>query len=208
MSITITQIEREKGTLYRLYLDDGRSFCVDVEVIYFNKIKAGSEWSIDQLEQLVLAEHVRQAKARAMYLLGIKDYSCSQMRDKLSADFMEQAVEQTVQKLVELGYLDDERYAEKLARYCLNQKKWGHTKAVYYIRQKGISLELARTALSEVDVDLVENITSIIEKKYINKLGDYKQNQKVIAALARLGYNYSDIKTAIQRYTDGYDEYN
>lgn len=200
----VTRLEKQKGTMYKLFLDDGQSFYIDIEVIYFNHIKVGSVFSDEHLYEIVIAEQQRLAKAKALYLLGIKDYTCKEMYDKLSPHYMEEVCASTIAKMIELGFLDDEKLAGKLARHCLLTKKWGESKTIYYIRQKGIDAELTKLAVAECleGVDIVATIVSIIEKKYKNKLGDYKQNQKVIAGLARLGYNYSDIKTAISQYID------
>lgn len=207
----VTGLEKQKGTMYKLILDDGQSFYVDMEVIYFNKIKVGSSFSDDRLYEIVIEEQKRLAKSKALYLLGIRDYTCKEMYSKLSPHYMEEVVVATIAKMIELGFLDDEKMAGKLARHCILTKQWGETKALFYIRQKGIDSDTAKNAVSEClsTIDTVEVITSIIDKKYRQKLGDYKQNQKVIASIARLGYNYYDIKAAISNFSDNNfdDEY-
>ena len=48
-------------------------------------------------------------------------------------------------------------------------------------------------------VDPVDSITEIINKSYLRKLREENGRDKVIAALARRGFSYSDIKSALNK---------
>lgn len=149
------------------------------------------------------------AKKRAMYLLGGKDYSKKELLNKLLNNYSRESAEEAVNQMAEYGYIDDERYAEKLARVYVEVRKYGKRRAKMMMMQKGLSAETAETALDKYSsADIVGEIIAVIEKKYYDRLfieglEGKKEMQKVIAALARRGYGYGDIKAAIEAVIGG-----
>lgn len=145
------------------------------------------------------------AKKRAMYLLGGRDYSRKELLDKLLKNYDRETCEAAVEQMAEYGYLDDRKYAAKLARKYVAVRRYGKSRAKMMMIQKGLGSALADEALSRYsDDDMIEEITALIEKKYIGRLSSdgaegMKETQKVMGALARRGYGYEDIKTAISR---------
>ena len=63
--------------------------------------------------------------------------------------------------------------------------------------------------ISSLDIDAKESIISVIERKYSRKISDEKGRRNVIAALQRMGYSYSDIKSALCEFgeSDEYEEW-
>lgn len=143
------------------------------------------------------------AKKRAMYLLGGKDYSIKELRDKLLKNYSPEICEAVIEKMCEYGFLDDERYAKKLARKYIQIQKYGKNRAKMMMIQKGLNPSLADEALERYSTDdLVSEIVGIIEKKYydrlfIDGLEGKKELQKVMASLARRGYGFAEIKKAV-----------
>ncbi len=150
-----------------------------------------------------MATELETAKKRAMYLLGGRDYSRKELLDKLLKNYSRETCEEAVRQMAEYGYLDDRRYADKLARKYVEVRKYGKSRAKMMMIQKGLGPSIADEALSRYSADdMVEEITAIIEKKYMDKLSadgaeGMKEMQKVMAALARRGYGYEDIKKAV-----------
>ena len=116
--------------------------------------------------------------------------------DKLSKNIDRDLAEELADKMEELGFLDDRKYAEKLARHLILVKKRGERRALQEMALKGIDRETAVEAISLVEPD--ENLLQqLIERKYLRYLGDEKGRNKVIAALMRLGHDYSDVIRAV-----------
>ena len=80
------------------------------------------------------------------------------------------------------------------------------------MRQKGLDSEIIEEALSAYSKeDITEEIAGILRKKYIDRLflpglEGKKEMQKIVAALARRGYSYGDIKSALYLLQDELDE--
>ena len=158
-------------------------------------------------------KELETAKKRAMYLLGGKDYSKKELLDKLLKNYSRESCEKAVAQMEEYGYLDDRRYAGKLARQYIEVRKYGKSRAKMMMIQKGLGSALADEALEQyTSDDMIDEIVSIIEKKYYDRLFEEglegrKEMQKVMAALARRGYGYEDIKSAVAVVRNGAEDY-
>lgn len=158
-------------------------------------------------------KELETAKKRAVYLLGGKDYSKKELMNKLLNNYSRESCEAAVEQMVEYGYLDEKRYANRLAHAYIEVRKYGKSRAKMMMIQKGLAPELADEVLSAYSSeDMVEEIAEVIRKKYsdricIDGLEGRKELQKVMAALARRGYGYEDIKTAISLVKDGFSDY-
>ena len=140
----------------------------------------------------------RRARKRAMYLLGSRPYSISALREKLLNNYSEETADRVIEDMTRYGFLDDEEYAKRLAGSVINGKKYGLHRAKAEMRRKGVPDELIEQALSEYSrEDLTDNLTELVRKKYPDRISDRDERQKVIAALARRGYGFGEIKAAI-----------
>ena len=139
-----------------------------------------------------------RARKRAMYLLGSRPYSAAALREKLLNNYSEKTAERVIDDMTRYGFLDDEDYARRLASSIIKVKKYGVHRAKAEMRRKGVPDELIEQALSEYSrEDIADSLTGLVRKKYSDRIYDRDERQKVIAALARRGYGFSEIKTAI-----------
>lgn len=150
------------------------------------------------------SKELETAKKRAMYLLGGKDYSRKELMTKLLKNYSRETCEAVIEQMSEYGFLDDRKYAEKLARHYIEIKKYGKIRAKSLMIQKGLGSSLADEALEQYsNEDIVDEIVSIIKKKYSDRIStdgpdQRAEMQKVIAALARRGYRYEQITAALK----------
>jgi regulatory protein len=196
----ITGIEKKTKTRYTVEVDGDYFYIFDLEILQENHLKTGMEVDEAFLEDLKKQAELRRARERAFYLLSYRDHSEKELYDKLCKNVSPEAAAAAVGKMAELHLLNDEAYAQKLAEYYLNGKLWSRRKALFEMSRKGISKEMAQEALSACVCDPTEQIGELIRRKYYRTVGDSKGNQKVVNALLRLGYAYSDIKTAMSEY--------
>lgn len=141
----------------------------------------------------------RRARKRAMYLLGDKDYCSGELREKLRKNYSDETCEKVISDMIEYGYLDDERYAQKYAEYLIRRKKHGVYKVRFEMQKKGIPKALVDSTLKEYETDdYLDELEELIRKKYSDKLSDPLSVKKVMNALARRGYSFDEIKKAIR----------
>ncbi len=153
-------------------------------------------------------EELEIAKRRAMHLLAARDYGKNELYKKLLNNYSEKTAAAVTEMMWEYGYIDDERYAKKLAKTYIEIRKYGKSRAALMMREKGLDRDTIESALEEYDSeDITSEIVELLKKKYIDRLfleglEGKKEMQKVIAALARRGYSYGDIKTALYALED------
>lgn len=97
------------------------------------------------------------------------------------------------------AYLDDERFCRSLVEYLINNKKYSENHVRQECYKRGISSDIINNVLEDFYIDNVDTIVELIQSKYLSKLQQENGTQKVIAALMRKGFSYSDIKSAFYR---------
>lgn len=205
--MTVTAIEPKKKGLCALYIDGEFAFKVDTETVLSMRIDVGNEISDEKLHELVKNSDTKRAKDKAMWLISYRDYSKRELIEKVAKDSSTEAAQKAVERLLELGLVDDERYARRYAHDLIFIKRLSPVGAVRKLTEKGIDRDLAREVVDEIDVDTNDNITAIISKKYAKNLYDEKGRRRCVNGLLRLGYSYSDIKHALSQFTDCDDMY-
>ena len=195
-NITITDITKTKKGLNALFSENGFLFSVDDMLLAQYKIKTGSCFSQQELTLLYEKSNTNKAVQKAYNLLSYRSHSRSEVYTKLCRNFDSDCAEAACDKMEEYGLINDEEYCKAKAEYLVNVKKCslGETRAK--LLTLGINKDIIESCIELYDSDVqAENLRYIIEKKYYSKLD---QPQKVIAALMRKGFGYSDIKSALR----------
>lgn len=210
MKITAKQ---GKGTKIHIHIDGEYLLTVDEDFWLSSGFISGDEIDDGDLAAFKEAAGSRLAFNSAMFSLDLRDHSEREMRNKLSRKFDENSVNEAVEKLVDLGLLNDRRYAENLTRELFERKKYGKNRVRNELFRRGIASDIINDVIedyeNENDTDNVKTIVDIIRKKYYNKLVDEKSRQKVVAALVRLGFSFSDIRQAMSEFSSDeiFEEY-
>lgn len=192
----IIEVSRLRRSLYRLDFDCGDPIEVDVRTFDESPYSHGSDVTPEQLNTLLAASRYNRARDRALYLLGLRDYACKELEQKLYTEADPDTAAAVVARLREVGLLDDERYAARLARSLSETKHYPRRRIEQELRHRGISSVLAQTAASELGGEDFEQALALLQKKYYNKLNDPDSRRRVIAALARRGFSYGAIRSA------------
>ena len=198
--MTITDIQPARKGMSRLYIDGEFALSLDTRALSEYGVSAGMEIDDDELHELIEKCEYRRAKEKALWLLSGKDYSRKGLFDKLIKEASEDTAEEICSRMEELGLIDDEKYARRLAHDLFYIKKLSYRGVVYKLMEKGIDKELCEEIADEFEIDPVEQLIEKKKKKYSDKLDDEKNRRRTIAALQRLGYNWGDIKSALAEF--------
>lgn len=210
MKITAKQ---GKGTKIHIHIDGEYLLTVDEDFWFSSGFISGDEIDDGDLAAFKEAAGSRLAFNSAMFSLDLRDHSERELRNKLSKKFDENSVNTALEKLIDLGLVNDYRYAENLTRELFERKKYGKNRVKNELFKRGIASDIINDVIenyeNENDADNVKTIVDIIRKKYYNKLVDEKSRQKVVAALVRLGYSFSDIRQAMGEFSSDefFEEY-
>lgn len=204
----VTAIEPRRKGLSALYLD-GQESLVDTETLAASRLRPGDELGEEQLLALLHASDSRRAREKALFILTYRDHSREELKRKLlTASFSEEAAEAAVQKVSDMGLINDREYARKLARELLFRKRWGERRAVGEMLRRGLERELVAEVMEEAQPDPTVQLAEIIEKKYTPLPQDEKGRRRMLNALARMGYGWSDIRSALAQAEESMEGWN
>lgn len=198
----ITAVEPRRKGLSALYIDGELAVKLDTEVILSHRFDVGREITDDQLRACILDSDMKRCKDKALWLISFRDHSRRELYDKLRKDYSEESCERALDRLEELGLVDDGRYARRYTADLINVKRLPARGVRQKLFEKGVDRDLIDEVLSEIEVDEEAQIRSIVEKKYANALHDEKGRRRAVNALMRMGFSYTDIKSALREYIE------
>lgn len=196
----ITDIVPKRKKLSALYIDGEFALKIDSETIIASPYSVGSEISDEQLKKLIESSNDKRAKEKALWLLSTRDHSKRELETKIRKTADGDSAKKAVERMEELGLVDDEKFARRYAEELINIKHLSVRGAKFKLTEKGIDRDLADEILEEMAPDPREHIEILIERKYSRQLSDEKGRRKTVAALQRMGYGWSDIKAVMSNY--------
>ncbi|MDD6806970.1 MAG: regulatory protein RecX [Oscillospiraceae bacterium] len=201
-----------RANKYHIFLDGEYTDTTTVDFFATCGIKNGSEISEEKWIELRSAIYLSKIKNKALDLLTLRDHSKKELSDKLYQKFSKDTtdynylkvqIESVCSTLEEQGLLNDERFAKVYAESLVRRKSASASAIRGALSQKGISKDIINNVIDSLELNPVESIIHILETKYKGKdLTDEYQRNKIIGALTRLGFNYSEIRAAIYKYTE------
>ena len=165
------------------------------------------------------------ARARALDLLTGRDFACQELYERLCVRFTGEAAAAAVADMVQLGLLDDRKYAAAKARSLLAQHR-SRRAIADVLRRKGVERPVAEAVLEELyapegapagalpvgwavngagpdaqaaeaprDPEL-EAAAALVRRQYARRLAEGREDL-VLAALARRGFSYRTARAAL-----------
>lgn len=192
----ITDIAPRRHRLSQLYIDGEAAVKVDTETLLRRGIAIGDELDDEELHELLQASAKHRAEEKALYLLEHRAHSKKELENKITrAEFDREAARSAVEHMEELGLLNDEDYARRLANELFTRKNSARARK-QELRQKGIDDALIAAVMDEFSTErseTEENIRAILERKYPMAREDEKVRRRAVAALQRYGYGFDEI---------------
>lgn len=201
--MTVTDITKTKKGRFSLFIDGEFKLSVDDVTLTEKHISVGKTLTEQELEEIISASDLRRAKEKAFSLLNYRDHSKKELFDKIKRTSSEEAAEAALDRMEELGYINDQSYAVRLASDLFNIKLYGPVKVKYELSRRGINNEYIEEALQNAP-DMRDNIRKLLNGKLKKNLSDRK---KLSAKLYALGYAYDDIRACIDELYETEDEY-
>ena len=193
-------VKNGRNNKIHIFVDEEYSLTVDSEYWYTSCWCVKKEIDEEDFEELKEEIAHRRAWLNALDLISMRSHSKKELVTKLRRKYSQNTAEAVAEKAAELGLIDDEAFAEMYTRELIERKKYGVSRVKNELRLKGISSHIIESVLLSLDIDSKESIISLVERKYARKLSDEKGRRQVFAALQRLGYSYSDIKSALNEF--------
>lgn len=195
-----------KGDKIHVLVDGEYYFTVDRTYFAVMGIYQGKEVSREELALLGENAEKRRAYNCAVSYLSRRDHSAKELLLKLRQKGYGESAEYAVDKLCSEGYVDDERFARMYVRELINIKKYGRRRIEQELYRKGVDREIISFVLEEADFG-EDELCALINRKYLRLLSDEKGIKKTVASLMRMGYSFSEIKSALNKIAED-EEYN
>lgn len=202
--MTITAIEPRRRQMCALFIDGEYVMNLDAQTLIENRFDVGREIDDDELGEIIEKSNERRAKDKALWLISYRSHSKKELFDKLRRDFDEDSAQKAVDRMQELGLINDGEFAKAYARKLVYGKKMSLRAAELELRRKGIDNITAEQVLNDLEYDAQTQIIEFISKKYRN-IEDEKVRRRAVAALQRKGYGWDDIKQAIESMSGDFD---
>lgn len=193
----------------KIYLDNGE--IIDISPLIRQKYDLKVNDNIERFYDEISYE---ASLEKGIFLISLKDRTKKEIRLKLEEKFRNKsAILQAIEKLEELGYLNDLNYAISY----IEGRTYGKNRISYNLFQKGIdkvTVEKAYLILDEEKEDNVDDtkLEKLIEKnsKKININNEreekkIKEEQKLIQYLARQGFSLDKIFKKLKEYKENYE---
>lgn len=120
----ITAIEEKRKGLSAVYIDGEYAMKLDTFALAKSGVKVGSEIDDDKLHEIVIESNLSRAKEKALYLLEYRSRSRNELVEKIKPLYGDDAAEAAADKMVQLGLVDDEKFARDFAEELFRRKKY------------------------------------------------------------------------------------
>lgn len=207
MKITsISSQVRDKNRV-NVSVDGKYRFSLDIFQVGDLGLKVGKDYTDDELIALEVESQFGKLYARALEYCLMRPHSAREVRNYLyrktmpartKTGEMRPGVSTTItdrvfDRLVEKGYVDD----RKFTRYWVDNrsvtKGASKRKLISELRLKGVD----GLIIEEMLTDSMRTDKQEIQKIIAKKKSKYPDDQKFMAYLARQGFSYDDIKSAL-----------
>ena len=120
--IKIIAIERYQ-TKAKLTLSNAQVYFLPIEVLITHQLVEAIVLTESQVEIIEFEATLYETFAKAKQYLAMRDHSTGELKIKLKKKkFPDETISQTLSKCQKLGYIDDEKYAYKLAEKLVIKK--------------------------------------------------------------------------------------
>lgn len=177
----------------------------------------------DDIESLYDDISYEASLEKGIFIISLKDRTKKELHTKLNEKYFNtKMVQKAVQKLEELGYINDLDYTISY----INNRKYGKNRISYNLFQKGINRETIDKAYNIIEEEMEKNIEDRKLEKAIlkhrkkllvndkekdtsleGKMKRLKEEQKVIQSLARQGFEIEKIFSKLKEFKEsGFEE--
>ncbi|MBQ3864329.1 MAG: regulatory protein RecX [Clostridia bacterium] len=142
-------------------------------------------------------KQVEKAFSLSLYYLTRRERTEKQLRDYLEKkEYPGEAVDAVVERLKELEYLDDERFAQRYAE--VRQRKGGRRKVRMELIRSGIDRDTAMDVVRELDEEAEIETAAAFARKALRGQKDEQSRKRAYASLQRRGYESGVIRQALR----------
>ena len=198
---------KERRSKTRVFVDGEFWAELDSGFVAERGFYEGTALSHEELAEARVAGERPLAMGRALHSLAFRARSAHELRERLArAGYAGQTVSEVLDRLGELGYLDDEEFARNAVRDKA-RKRYGPRRIYGELRQAGVDEEVAQEVVEEefAGRSELEEARAAVRRRYNTGERSVAQARRVHGFLMRRGYSAgvsAEIARSYRRETD------
>ena len=176
----------------KIYLENDEVIDINRDIKAKYGIKTDGEISVEDYRNIIY----ESALSKSYFLLSMRDYTTRDLLQKLNMKYKRTSttkneLNKVVEKLSELGYIDDYSYTES---YINRKKNLGRKRIEFELHIKGIDSSVIDQVYAEHEtIDEKEEIENLLHKV------KNKEHDKKVAYFMRRGFKLSDILEVVKK---------
>ncbi len=197
MKITAIKQQVKRHSRYSVYIDGKYVFSLNESQLVTSGLHSGQELSSEQLAEYREDSATGKLFDRILNLLSIRPRSEWEVHDYLRRkEASPEQMEDIIARCQKLGYIDDQRFAQRWAE----NRRLGKPVSQRKLRSELLVKRVAPTIIDEVLAEDREQTSErdLLRALVAKKRSRYPDDTKFMQYLARQGFSYEDIKTVLQ----------
>jgi regulatory protein len=199
MKITEIKAQVKTAGRFSIFVDNKYAFSLSDTALLERRLYIGQEIDDKELKELKQASDDDKAFGLALRYAGMRPHSEWEIRSYLQRKkITPDLADKILNKLTDLNLVDDEAFARSWVESRRLLRPTSKRKLQQELHAKRVGDEAINQALAEDEADEKEVLRAMIAKKRAR----YPDDQKLMQYLARQGFKYDDIKSALQNNDD------
>lgn len=200
----ISAIEPQKKTpnKFNVYVDGIYRFPISLEDLTKQRLKIGKDITETEIKQFEDISDTGKIFDRVLHFLSYRPRSEKEIRDFLIRKKVDdKKADVVLEKLRKINFINDLEFAKWWVENRLKFRPQGKIVLKLELTKKGIAKEVIDNILDQINPGKQQQIADLLAQKkllrYKNNLDKKQIYQKLAAFLARRGFDWETIKSAI-----------
>lgn len=194
MRITAIKQQVKRADRYSIFVDDAYAFSLSESGLIESGLATGREFDEAELKRLKKAAGLDKAYGQALRYVAMRPRSEWEVETYLARKEVDKvAAQEIIQRLRNVHLLSDLEFARAWVANRRLLKSSSKRRLQLELKLKRVPEDVVTQVLAEDETDERQTLRDLIEKKRAR----YPDQQKLMQYLARQGFSYDDIKSAL-----------
>ena len=199
MIVTAVEPQRRRRRV-NVFIDGRFALAVAADLAAERDVRPGRDLTPDELSSLADAEAKRGSFESALRLLSYRQRSERELRDRLvRKGFGRAAVEETLERLRNLGYVDDGAFARFWAETRQTARPRSQRLLASELRRRGVAQEIADEATADISDDDAAYRAASRRLRALRDLEYPRFRERLGRFLSSRGFSYDVSRRTIER---------
>ena len=191
----VTALKETKAGRVSLFIDGEFAGSIDATTFFEYGLRVNDEIDEERLNEILSLSSRRKANGKAIDLLSYRDHSSAELKRKLLRTSDEADADAAVERMRELGMVNDTEFAKNYALELSQTRLYGELRVRQELIKKGLSRDDIDAAMNELP-DQRELIRTLIEGKFA-QYNTPESRDKLIRRLLARGFLWDDVRAVI-----------